>query len=88
LALDLPFFISEEDGIGKAKEKVPLRYHDQTWNLNSQIMETALGLQSDNEEAVIVALGKDGNLVSQVHGKVTKARMSQIFFALQTLVTD
>lgn len=88
LAVDLPFFMSEEDAIGKAKEKVPKRYHDQTWILNSQIMEAALGVPSDSEEAVIVVLDKKGNLVSQVHGKVTTARMSQIFLALQTLSTN
>jgi len=88
LAVDLPFFMSEEDAIGRAKEKVPKRYHDQTWILNSQIMEGALGVPSDSEEAVIVVLDKNGNLVSQVHGRVTTARMSEIFHALQTLSTD
>jgi predicted transcriptional regulator len=88
LAVDLPFFMSEEDAIGKAKERVPKRYHDQTWILNSQIMDATLGVPSDSDEAVIVVLDKNGNLVSQVHGKVTTARMSQIFLALQTLSTD
>jgi hypothetical protein len=88
LAVDLPFFMSEEDAIGKAKERVPKRYHDQTWILNSQIMEATLGVPSDSDEAVIVVLDKNGNLVSQVHGKVTTARMSQICVALQTLSTD
>jgi predicted transcriptional regulator len=88
LAVNLPFFMSEEDAIGKAKEKVPKRYHDQTWILNSQIMEDALGVPSDSEEAVIVVLDKKGSLVSQVHGEVTTERMSQVFRALQTLSTD
>jgi predicted transcriptional regulator len=88
LAVDLPFFMSEEDAIGLAKEKVSPRYHDQTWILNSQIMEDALGVAHDSEEAVIVVLDKNGNLVSQVHGKVTTARMSEITDALQSLSTD
>ena len=88
LAVDLPFFISEEDVIDSAKEKIPQRYHDQTWILNSQIMEEALGVPSDSEEAVIVVLDKNGNLISQVHGKVTTARMSQITAALKSLTTD
>jgi predicted transcriptional regulator len=88
LAVDLPFFMSEEDAIGRAKEKVPKRYHDQTWILNSQVMENALGVPSDSDEAVIVVLDKNGNLVSQVHGKVTTARMSEITDALQSLDTD
>jgi len=88
LAVNLPFFMSEDDVIGKAKEKVPKRYHDQTWILNSQVMESALGVPSDSEEAVIVVLDKNGNLVSQVHGKVTTARMNEITDALQSLATD
>jgi hypothetical protein len=31
LAIDLPVFMSEADAIGIAKEKIPARYHDQTW---------------------------------------------------------
>ena len=88
LAVNLPFFMSEEDVIGRAKEQVPQRYHDQTWILNSQIMESALGVPSDSEEAVIVVLDKNGNLISQVHGKVTAARMSEITNALQSLASD
>jgi predicted transcriptional regulator len=88
LAIDLPFFMSEEDVIGRAKEKIPKRYYDQTWILNSQVMENALGVPSDSDEAVIVVLDKKGNLVSQVHGKVTTARMSKITDALQRLDTD
>lgn len=88
LAVDLPFFMSEEDAIERAKEKVPKRYHDQTWILNSQIMEGALGVPSDSVEAVIVVLDKNGNLISQVHGRVTSARMSEITDALQSLATD
>jgi predicted transcriptional regulator len=87
LAVDLPFFMSEEDVIGRAKDKVPKRYHDQTWILNSQIMEDALGVPADSEEAVIVVLDKNGNLVSQVHGKVTATRMSEITKALQSLAS-
>ncbi|WP_259212784.1 hypothetical protein [Shewanella baltica] len=88
LAVNLPFFMSEEDVIGKAKEKVPQRYHNQTWILNSQIMEDALGVPSDSDEAVIVVLDKSGNLISQVHGKVTAARISEIIAALQSLASD
>ncbi len=88
LAVNLPFFMSEEDAIGPAKEKVPKRYHDQTWILNSQVMERALGVPSDSDEAVIVVLDKNGNMVSQVHGMVTTARVSEITNALQSLSTD
>jgi predicted transcriptional regulator len=88
LAVDLPFFMSEEDVIDKAREKVPKRYHDQTWILNFQVMEDALGVASDSDEAVIVVLDTNGNLVAQIHGRVTTARMTEITDALQSLATD
>jgi hypothetical protein len=77
--------MSEEDAIGRAKEKVPKRYHDQTWILNSQVIEGALGVPSDSDEAVIIVLDQNGTLVSQVHGRVTAARLSEITTALQNL---
>jgi predicted transcriptional regulator len=88
LAVNLPFFMSEEDVIGRAKEQVPQRYHDQTWILNSQVMESALGVPSDSEEAVIVVLDKNGNLILQVHGRVTAALMSEVTNALQSLTSN
>jgi predicted transcriptional regulator len=88
LAVNLPFFMSEEDVIEKAKKKVPQRYHDQTWILNSQVMEDALGVPSDSNEAVIIVLDTNGKLVAQVHGKVTTARMKEITNALQGLSTN
>lgn len=88
LAVDLPLFFSEEDAIEQAKEKVPKGYHDQTWILNSQVMEEALGVPSDSEKAVIVVLDKNGNLISQVHGRVTSARVNEITDALQSLAID
>jgi hypothetical protein len=88
LAVNLPFFMSEEDAIGRAREAVPKCYHDQTWILNSQIMEEALRVPSDSHEAVICVLDKNGILVSQVHGRVTPARVITITAALQSLSTD
>jgi len=74
--------------MGRAKRKVPKRYHDQTWILNYQVMEEALGVQTDSDEAVIVVLDQNGDLVSQVHGMVTTARMRENTNALQSLSTD
>ena len=88
LAVDLPFFMQEEDAIGLAKENIPKGYHDQTWILDSQAMEIALGVPADSEIAVIVVLDMNGNLISQVHGIVTPERVAVIINALQTLSTD
>jgi hypothetical protein len=37
---------------------------------------------------VIIVLDTNGNLVSQVHGRVTTERMNEITDALQGLATD
>ena len=42
LAIDLPFFMSESEAIGRAKEKIPARYFDQTWIFAEQDLENAL----------------------------------------------
>ena len=47
LAIDLPFFMSEADAIGRAKAKIPKRYHDQTWILAEPQLERALGIPTD-----------------------------------------
>jgi predicted transcriptional regulator len=88
LAVDLPFFMSEDDVIDKAKEKIPKHYHDQTWILNSQVMEDAMGVPSDSDEAVIVVLNTSGNLVAQIHGRLTTARMKEITGVLRSLATE
>jgi len=88
LAVNLPFFLSEEDVIDQAKKKVPKRYHDQTWILNSQVMETALDVPADSEMAVIIVLDKNGNMAAKIHGAVTTARTKKIMDALQSLPAD
>ena len=54
LAIDLPFFMSEADAIGRAKAKIPKRYHDQTWILAETDLEKALGIPVDSHKAFVL----------------------------------
>ena len=85
LAVDLPFFMSEEDAIKHAKEVVPERYHDQTWILNAPVLELALGVPRDSAEACIVVLDHEGRMVARVHGPLTEHRLNTIVEALKSL---
>ena len=85
LVMDLPFFMSEEDAIDLVKKKIPKHYHDKTWIVNSQVMEIALGVPLNSDQAVIVVLDKNGKLILRVHGVATSARISQIVHALQSI---
>lgn len=86
LAIDLPFFMSEEDAIGRAKEKVPDRYHDQTWILDSTVIEEALKIPQDSEEAAVVVLDAEGKVVAQVHGSPTDGRLNEVVRAAKSTV--
>ncbi len=85
LAVDLPFFMSERDAIGRAKEAIPRRYHDQTWILNAAYLENGLGIPPDSTDACIVVLNDKGQIIATVHGDLTDARMSAVTDAVAKL---
>ena len=85
LAIDLPFFMSEADAIGRAKEKIPARYYDQTWILAETTLETALGIPTDSKSAFVLVLDAQGQIVARVSGAPTEQRVSQIESAVQTV---
>ena len=85
LAVDLPFFMTEEDAITRAKEAVPKRYHDQTWILDSPVLEDALGVPRDSGEACIVVLDHEGKVAARVHGPLSEHRLNTVVDALKSL---
>lgn len=78
LAIDLPFFMSEEDAIGRAKEKIPARYQDQTWILNESSLETALNIPRDSDSAFVLVLDAQGKTIARVQGEPDNARISEV----------
>jgi len=85
LAVDLPFFMSEADAIGRAKEKIPARYHDQTWIFAQKDLEIALDIPTDSAKAFVVVLNSEGKIVTRVEGEPTKARVEEISSAVRSL---
>lgn len=78
LAIDLPFFMSESDAIGRAKEKIPARYFDQTWILGERDLENALGIPTDSHKAFVIVLDAAGQVLARVEGEPTEARITQV----------
>ena len=85
LAIDLPFFISEADAVGRAKEKIPARYHDQTWLLAEESLERALGIPTGSAQAFVFVLDGGGRIVARVSGAPEETRVAEIASAVQTL---
>ena len=78
LSIDLPFFMSEQDALSRAREKIPKRYHDQTWLLSDGSLEASLNIPAASEDAFVLVLDGQGRVIARVKGKPTKSRMSEV----------
>jgi peroxiredoxin len=85
LALDLPFFISEQEALDRAKQKIPEKYHDQTWLLAESSLEEALNVPASSEEAYVFALNSHGQVVARVRGSPTTSKVDEIQKAVSAL---
>lgn len=82
LAIDLPFFMSEEDAIGRAKEKIPARYQDQTWILSESSLESALNIPRDSARAFVFVLDAQGKVIARVEGAPDEAKIREVEMAV------
>jgi len=78
LAIDLPFFMSEEDAISRAKAKIPARYYDQTWILNESSLESAFNIPRDSAKAFVFVLDTQGKVIARVEGEPNDAKISKV----------
>lgn len=85
LAIDLPFFISESDALGQAREKIPKRYHDQTMLLAEDVLENALNIPESSEDAHVLVLNSEGKVIARVQGPPTPERVSEVAKAVSSL---
>jgi len=85
LAVDLPFFMSEADAIGRARDKIPARYYDQTWLMSTQTLESALGVPAGSNRAFVFVLDAQGRTRARVSGAPTARRMEEIQTALRSV---
>lgn len=84
LAIDLPFFMSEEDAIGRAKEKIPARYQDQTWILSESNLESALNIPRDSAKAFVFVLDAQGKVIARIEGEPNDAKLSEVEKAVRS----
>lgn len=83
IAVDLPFFMSERDAIGRAKDKIPARYYDQTWLTSGTKFETALDIPTGSDSAFVFVLDSQGKILARVEGEPTAQRVDEIKSAVQ-----
>lgn len=88
LAIDLPFFFSEQDALGRARDQIPQRYHDKTWLLNDPVLEHALRIPTNSHRAHVLVLNPEGEIVTRVAGDPTEARIKQVQAAVEQLQTS
>lgn len=86
LAIDLPFFMDERDALSAAREKIPPRYHDQTWLTGGTKLEHALGIPTDSDQAVVLVLDATGEPVVQVSGAPTQRRLRAVEAAAKSVL--
>lgn len=84
LAIDLPFFMSEENAIGRAREKIPARYYDQTWILSELNLESALSIPRDSAKAFVFVLDAQGKVIARVEGESNDAKLSEVEEAVRS----
>lgn len=84
MAIDLPFFMSEEDAIGRAKEKIPARYYDQAWLLNETDLEKAMNIPRDSAKAFVFVLDTQGKVIARVEGEPGDAKISEVEKAVRS----
>ncbi len=85
IALDLPFFMSTQDAIERARQKIPAKYHDRTWLLEKPVLEKALSIPPSSEDAFVFVLDPEGGVAARVEGSPTDRRIQQLKEALNGL---
>jgi bifunctional pyridoxal-dependent enzyme with beta-cystathionase and maltose regulon repressor activities len=87
LAIDLPFFMSEKDALGRAREKIPKQYHDQTYLLAESGLEQAFNIPRSSEDAFVLVLNAEGKETARVKGEPTRQRINEIESAVASITS-
>lgn len=88
IAVDLPFFMSESDALGRAKSKVPPRFHGMTWLTAESTIERALNVPDSSDQAFVFVLGPDGAVKARESGAPTPSRVDQIVSAAEAMIRE
>lgn len=85
ICLELPFFLSTSDVIGKAREKVPAQYHDQTWLVDGTKLENALNVPTGSDQAFVFLLDTNGEIAEHAGGEYSDEKIQKIETAVDKL---
>lgn len=86
LAIDLPFFMSEQDARSRAREAIPQRYHDQTYLLPAGDLETSLYIPSSSKVPYVFVFNSRGQVMARVSGGPSAASVGAIQKAVKPLL--
>lgn len=86
LAIDLPFFMSEQEALARARETIPQRYHDQTYLLPEIYLETSLYIPPASNIPYVFVLNAAGRVMVRVSGAPTTEHLNAVQNAVKGLV--
>lgn len=83
IAIDLPFFISDDMALGMARDRIPHRYWAQTWLGGEGDIQRALQLEPGSDIPYVFTLDSRGRISAIVHGRASDAEASRIWQSIQ-----
>lgn len=86
VAVDLPFFMSEQEALRQAREKIPQQYHDQTYLLAEGDLETSLYIPPSSKDAYVFVCNAQGQVMARVSGQPTEASVRAVETAANPLM--
>lgn len=82
IAVELPFFISEQMALDQARSQLPRRSWDQTWLVTGEKLEQSLGVPSEAGEPYVLVLDAQGQVVAKENGTATQQKVSRVLNAI------
>ncbi|WP_189453646.1 hypothetical protein [Cognatilysobacter bugurensis] len=88
IAIDLPFFMSRDDALSRARDKIPAKYHDMTWLSVDTTVESAFNIPRDAGQATVLVLDSQGDVRARASGNPSQAEVQKIVNTAQSLTSS
>lgn len=82
ISLSLPFFLTEDDVVAIAKDKVEKENWDHTWVINDGPLEEAFNIPAHSEEAYVIVLDRRSKVKTKISGSPNEDKIKQVISAL------
>lgn len=83
IAIDLPFFISDNMALGMARDRIPHKYWDQTWLGGEGDIQRALQMEPGSGVPYVFTLDAQGRITAAVHARVGDPQASHVWQAVR-----